>query len=111
MLFADLWLLPFPLLFLSTPLSATADFHHSLDGIAFGVDADFGQAAVFGCLESIELFIGKLQSVRRSLRYDPAFTGGYSSEIKIQVQDHACRILCRILTLRIRSSSKMLQNS
>jgi hypothetical protein len=47
MLFADLRLLPFPLLFLSTPLSATADFHHSLDGIAFGIDGGFAQAAVF----------------------------------------------------------------
>jgi hypothetical protein len=30
-----------------TPLSATADFHHSLDGIAFGVNGGFAQAAVF----------------------------------------------------------------
>jgi len=60
MSFADLRLWPFPLLFLSTPLNATADFHLSLDGIAFGVDGGFAQVAVFGCLERGELFIAKL---------------------------------------------------
>jgi hypothetical protein len=60
MSFADLRLLPFSLLFLSTPLNATADSHHCLNEIAFGVDGGFAQVAVFECLERGELFITKL---------------------------------------------------